>query len=69
MDEEDSTRGIKFGNLVMEGRDIGTNVFLRQISNIPGRASGRALAPSAAEGIHENLAARDQRIANGLPRR
>ena len=41
---------VKFGNLVMEGRDIGTNVF-------PEERSRRR----AADGVQENLAARDQR--------
>ncbi|HXG48757.1 MAG TPA: (d)CMP kinase [Methylomirabilota bacterium] len=53
---------IRFGNLVMEGRDIGTNVFpetdfkfyLDACLNV--RTSRRA-----AEGVNENLAARDQR--------
>jgi len=53
---------IQFGNLVMEGRDIGTNVFpetdfkfyLDACINV--RSSRRA-----AEGVTENLAARDQR--------
>ena len=53
----------KFGNLVMEGRDIGTHVF-------PGnRLSNSTSTPAlqersqrrAAEGVRENLAARDQR--------
>ena len=53
---------IKFGNLVMEGRDIGTNVFPETDfkfyldANIDERSKRRA-----AEGVHENLAARDQR--------
>ena len=53
---------IQFGNLVMEGRDIGTNVFPETDykfyfdANLKERARRRA-----AEGVHENLAARDQR--------
>jgi cytidylate kinase len=53
---------IKFGNLVMEGRDIGTNVFPETDfkfyldAHIEERARRRA-----AEGVSENLAARDQR--------
>jgi len=53
---------IKFGNLVMEGRDIGTNVFPETDfkyyldAHIEERSRRRA-----AEGVRENLAARDQR--------
>src|SRR5262249_57741626 len=53
---------IKFGNLVMEGRDIGTNVFPETDfkyyldAQLEERARRRA-----AEGVQENLAARDQR--------
>jgi cytidylate kinase len=52
---------IQFGNLVMEGRDIGTNVFPETDfkyyldAHLEERAKRRA-----AEGVHENLAARDQ---------
>jgi len=53
---------IQFGNLVMEGRDIGTNVFPESDykyyldAHIEERTKRRA-----AEGVNENLAARDQR--------
>lgn len=53
---------IKFGSLVMEGRDIGTNVFPETDfkyyldAHLEERARRRA-----AEGVIENLAARDQR--------
>jgi CMP/dCMP kinase len=53
---------IRFGNLVMEGRDIGTNVFPETDfkyyldAQLEERSRRRA-----AEGVHENLAARDQR--------
>ena len=53
---------IQFGNLVMEGRDIGTNVFPETDfkyyldAHLEERSRRRA-----AEGVHENLAARDQR--------
>jgi cytidylate kinase len=53
---------IKFGNLVMEGRDIGTNVFPETDfkyyldAKLEERSRRRA-----ADGIQENLAARDQR--------
>ena len=53
---------IQFGNLVMEGRDIGTNVFPESDfkyyldAHIEERSRRRA-----AEGVQENLAARDQR--------
>src|SRR5256884_2221254 len=53
---------IRFGNLVMEGRDIGTNVFPETdfkyyLDAHPEERSRRR----AAEAVHENLAARDQR--------
>ncbi len=53
---------IKFGNLVMEGRDIGTNVFPETdfkyyLDAHPEERSRRR----AAEGVQENLAARDRR--------
>jgi cytidylate kinase len=53
---------IRFGNLVMEGRDIGTNVFPETEfkyyldAHLEERARRRA-----AEGVQENLAARDLR--------
>ena len=53
---------ISFGNLVMEGRDIGTNVFPETDykffldASLAERSKRRA-----AEGVQENLAARDQR--------
>src|SRR5499427_8801193 len=53
---------IRFGNLVMEGRDIGTNVFPETDfkyyldAHLEERTRRRA-----ADGIEENLAARDQR--------
>src|SRR5256885_13683432 len=53
---------IKFGNLVMEGRDIGTNVFPETDfkyyldAHLEERSRRRA-----ADGVQENLAARDQR--------
>ena len=53
---------IQFGNLVMEGRDIGTNVFPETDfkfyldAHLEERSKRRA-----SEGIQENLAARDQR--------
>lgn len=53
---------IQFGNLVMEGRDIGTNVFPETDykfyldAHLAERTKRRA-----AEGVNENLAARDQR--------
>ena len=53
---------IQFGNLVMEGRDIGTNVFPETDykyyldAKLEERTKRRA-----AEGVNENLAARDQR--------
>ncbi len=53
---------IRFGDLVMEGRDIGTNIFPETDfkyyldAQLEERARRRA-----AEGVHDNLAARDQR--------
>ena len=53
---------IRFGNLVMEGRDIGTNVFPETDfkyyldAHLQERSRRRA-----ADGIQENLAARDER--------
>jgi CMP/dCMP kinase len=53
---------IQFGNLVMEGRDIGTNVFPETDfkyyldAHLAERSRRRA-----AEGVNENLAARDHR--------
>ena len=53
---------VKFGNLVMEGRDIGTNIFPETDfkfyldAHLEERSKRRA-----AEGVNENLAARDQR--------
>src|SRR5512137_1723843 len=53
---------LRFGNLVMEGRDIGTNVFPETDfkyyldAQLAERSRRRA-----ADGIRENLAARDQR--------
>lgn len=53
---------LQFGNLVMEGRDIGSNIFpdtefkFYLDASLDERARRRA-----AEGVHDNLAARDQR--------
>jgi len=53
---------LRFGHLVMEGRDIGTNIFPETPfkfyldATLHERAKRRA-----AEGVHENLAARDER--------
>src|SRR5207245_4297106 len=53
---------LQFGNLVMEGRDIGTNVFPETDfkfyldAHLEERTRRRA-----ADGLEENLAARDQR--------
>jgi len=60
--KEEQRRCPRFGNLVMEGRDIGTNVFPDTAfkfyldATLAERAKRRA-----AEGVRENLAARDQR--------
>jgi cytidylate kinase len=53
---------IQFGDLVMEGRDIGTNVFPETDYKFYLDASlAERSARRAADGIQENLAARDQR--------
>src|SRR5712691_11887760 len=53
---------IQFGNLVMEGRDIGSNVFSETDFKFYLDASLQERTQRrAAEGIQENLAARDQR--------
>jgi cytidylate kinase len=53
---------IQFGNLVMEGRDIGTNVFPETDYKfyLDAKLEERT-ARRAADGVNENLAARDQR--------
>jgi CMP/dCMP kinase len=53
---------VRFGNLVMEGRDIGTNVFPETDFKfyLDARLEERSRR-RAAEGVQENLAARDQR--------
>jgi cytidylate kinase len=53
---------IQFGNLVMEGRDIGTNVFPETDFKfyLDAKLEERA-ARRAADGVDENLAVRDQR--------
>jgi cytidylate kinase len=53
---------IQFGNLVMEGRDIGTNVFPETNYKfyLDAKLEERT-ARRAADGVQENLAARDQR--------
>ena len=53
---------IQFGDLVMEGRDIGTNVFPETDYKFYLDASlAERSKRRAAEGVNENLAARDQR--------
>lgn len=53
---------IRFGDLVMEGRDIGTNVFPETDYKFYLDASlAERSARRAADGVNENLAARDQR--------
>jgi cytidylate kinase len=52
----------QFGNLVMEGRDIGTNVFPATDYKFYLDATlAERTARRAADGVQENLAARDQR--------
>jgi cytidylate kinase len=53
---------LQFGNLVMEGRDIGTNVFPETNFKFYLDASlDERSRRRAADGVQENLAARDQR--------
>ena len=53
---------IQFGDLVMEGRDIGTNVFPETDFKLYLDATlAERSARRAADGVNENLAARDQR--------
>src|SRR5213079_1623879 len=53
---------IQFGNLVMEGRDIGSNVFPETEFKFYLDASlDERTKRRAAEGVRENLAARDER--------
>src|SRR5271170_629698 len=53
---------LQFGNLVMEGRDIGTNVFPETDYKFYLDATlAERSARRAADGVNENLAARDQR--------
>ena len=53
---------IQFGNLVMEGRDIGTNVFPETDYKFYLDAHlDERTARRSADGVNENLAARDQR--------
>jgi len=52
----------QFGNLVMEGRDIGTNVFPETNFKFYLDATlAERTARRAADGVQENLAARDER--------
>jgi cytidylate kinase len=53
---------VQFGNLVMEGRDIGTNVFPEtNFKFYLDAALDERSKRRAAEGVNENLAMRDQR--------
>ena len=53
---------MRFGNLVMEGRDIGSNIFPETEFKFYMDASlEERQARRAADGVQENLAARDQR--------
>jgi len=53
---------LEFGNLVMEGRDIGTNVFPEtDFKFYLDAALDERSRRRAADGVPENLAARDQR--------
>ena len=53
---------VQFGNLVMEGRDIGSNVFPEtDFKFYLDAALDERAKRRAAEGVQENLAARDQR--------
>ncbi len=53
---------LRFGNIVMEGRDIGTNVFPEtEFKFYLDAALDERVKRRAADGVQENLAARDQR--------
>ena len=53
---------IQFGNLVMEGRDIGSNVFPEtEFKFYLDACLNERTKRRHADGVHENLAARDQR--------
>ncbi len=53
---------LRFGNLVMEGRDIGTNIFPETDFKFYLDASlSERKRRRQAEGVHDNLAARDER--------
>jgi cytidylate kinase len=53
---------VRFGNLVMEGRDIGTNVFPEtDFKFYLDACLHERTQRRVSEGVHENLAARDQR--------
>jgi cytidylate kinase len=53
---------VKFGNLVMEGRDIGSNIFPEtEFKFYLDACIDERSRRRAADGVHENLAARDQR--------
>src|SRR5262245_47254859 len=53
---------VKFGNLVMEGRDIGSNVFPEtNLKFYLDACLNERSRRRAADGVQENLAARDQR--------
>ena len=53
---------VRFGNLVMEGRDIGTNIFPEtEFKFFLDATLAERTRRRAAEGVQENLAVRDQR--------
>jgi len=53
---------VRFGNLVMEGRDIGTNVFPEtDFKYYLDACIHERTQRRVSEGVHENLAARDER--------
>src|SRR5262245_45817771 len=53
---------LRFGNLVMEGRDIGTNIFPEtEFKFFLDASLAERTKRRAADGVQENLAARDQR--------
>lgn len=53
---------VRFGNLVMEGRDIGTNIFPEtEFKFFLDASLAERSKRRAAEGVQENLAVRDQR--------
>jgi cytidylate kinase len=60
---------IRFGDLVMEGRDIGTNVFPETDCHYLDAHLEERSRRRAAEGVQENLARATSAMASAPPRR